>query len=93
MNAQYTSNPKEIQNEPNLFGFVCVIPAQAGIQKFSCRQKNKKSKSCLSCKPRQKFKNDKTNPISKSLTHYKEMTNPKIAKQKRTQTNPILTKA
>jgi hypothetical protein len=40
-------------------------------------------------KTRQKFKNDKTNPIQKSITHYKERTNPKIAKQKRTQTNPL----
>jgi hypothetical protein len=37
-----------------------------------------------------KFKNDKTNPIQKLLTHYKERTNPKIEKQKRTQTNPIV---
>jgi hypothetical protein len=38
----------------------------------------------------QKIKNDKTNPIQKSLTHYTEMINLKIAEQKRTQTNPIL---
>jgi hypothetical protein len=60
MNAKYTSKPKEIPNEPNLFGFVRVIPAtchvvvqrrrKAGIQIFSCLQKNEKSKSCLSCK-------------------------------------------
>jgi hypothetical protein len=36
-----------------------------------------------------KFKFGKTNPIQKSLTHYKKRTNPKIAKSKRTQTNPF----
>jgi hypothetical protein len=37
-----------------------------------------------------KFKNHKTNPISKSLTHYIKRTNPKITRKKQTQTNPIV---
>ena len=65
MNAKYASKPNFNPNEANLFGFVRVIPAQAGIQTFPCRQKNKKSKSCSSCKSRLKNKIGKTNPISK----------------------------
>jgi hypothetical protein len=37
-----------------------------------------------------KNKNDKTNPIQKSITHYTEMINLKIAKSKQTQTNPFV---
>jgi hypothetical protein len=32
MNTKYASKPNFNPNEPNLFGFVSVIPAQAGIQ-------------------------------------------------------------
>jgi hypothetical protein len=32
MNAKYASKPNFNPNEPKLFGFVSVIPAQAGIQ-------------------------------------------------------------
>jgi hypothetical protein len=39
MNAQYTSKPKEIQNEPNLFGFVRVIPATCPAEAFRRRGK------------------------------------------------------
>ena len=35
------------------------------------------------------FKFGRTNPIQKSLTYLTERTNPKIAKQKQTQTNPL----
>jgi hypothetical protein len=62
MNAKYTSKPNFNPNEANLFGFVCVIPAQAGIQTSPCRQKNKKSKSCKSCLSCLKNKNDKNEP-------------------------------
>ena len=37
-----------------------------------------------------KNKNDKTKPILKSLTHYKERTNPKIAQKKQTQLSQIV---
>jgi hypothetical protein len=64
-----------------------ILPA-AGDR--PCKKSNlRKSAKSVVPKPRQKFKNDKTNPISKSLTYYNERTNPKITKQKRTQTNPI----
>jgi hypothetical protein len=77
MTKKANSNPIE-PNRPA----TPVVPAQAGIQFLL---------STLVFRLYTKF--GKTNPIQKSLTHYKERTNPKIAKQKQTQTNPILTGA
>jgi hypothetical protein len=85
----YKSSPLNCTPKANLFGFANVIPADAGIQTFPCRQKNKKSKSCLSCKSRPKSFFGKTNPIQKSITHYKERTNPKNRKIKTNPNEPI----
>jgi hypothetical protein len=63
------------------------------LQTFPYWQKNKKSKSCLSCKSRQKFKIAETNPIfSRPNMHYQYQKR-RNGGQKPTQkneTNPIV---